>query len=109
MSSLAFDELSLALSYALMGASSSGASITNPVKKTESKKAAADDFDDMFGEESAEELNEDGETAEEAAATKARRDRMEKARLLKEEADAKAGKTKKAEKVHICQASFLNN
>lgn len=61
------------------------------------KKAAPvnDDFDDMFGDEPLEDLNEDGETAAEAAATKARRERMEKARKLKEEADAKAGKKKK--------------
>ena len=42
-----------------------------------------------------EDLNEDGETAAEAAATKARRERMEQARKLKEAADAKAGKKKK--------------
>jgi len=44
-------------------------------------KAAEADFDDMFGAE--EELNEDGENAEEAAATKARRERMAKAAALK--------------------------
>ena len=59
------------------------------------KKAAPvdDDFDDMFGDD--EELNEDGETAAEAAATAARRERMAKAAALKAEADAKAGKKKK--------------
>jgi len=49
--------------------------------------------DDMFG---GEELNEDGETAAEAAATKARLARMEAARKLKEEKDAKDGKVKAA-------------
>ena len=41
-------------------------------------------IDDMFGGDEAEELNEDGETAAEAAATKARLARMELARKLKE-------------------------
>ena len=58
---------------------------------------AADDFDDMFGGDDEEELNEEGETAAEAAATKARHERMETARKLKEEKDAKDGK-KKGEK-----------
>jgi hypothetical protein len=51
-----------------------------------------EDFDDMFGDE---ELNEDGESAEEAAATKARQERMALALKLKEEKDAKEGKVKK--------------
>ena len=48
----------------------------------------------MFGDDD-DELNDDGETAAEAAATKARHARMEAARKLKEEKDAKDGKKKK--------------
>ena len=47
----------------------------------------------MFGDD--EETNEDGETAAEAAATKARQERMALALKLKEEKDAKDGKVKK--------------
>jgi elongation factor 1-beta len=57
--------------------------------------AAADDFDDMFGGDD----DEDGETAAERAATKARKERMELARKLKEEKDAAEGKKKKAKEV----------
>lgn len=67
-------------------------------KKAATKKAAAeDDFDDMFGddEEADEEPNEYGETAADAAATKARQERMAQALKLKQERDEKAGKTKK--------------
>ena len=59
---------------------------------------------DPKGEEvgATEELNEDGENAEEAAATRARRERMENAAALKAKADAekgaKAPKEKPAEK-----------
>jgi translation elongation factor EF-1beta len=63
-----------------------------PAKKASAP--AADDFDDMFGGGDDEELNEEGETAAEAAATKARQARMEAARKLKEEKDAKDGKVK---------------
>jgi translation elongation factor EF-1beta len=73
-------------------------------EKVETAKPAAkpaakeEDFDDMFGGgDDEEELNEEGETAAEAAATKARHERMEAARKLKEEKDAKDGK-KKGEK-----------
>jgi elongation factor 1-beta len=59
------------------------------------KAAADDDVGDMFGDDD----DEDGETAEEKAANKARKARMEAARKLKEEADAKAGKVKKAKEV----------
>jgi len=55
-------------------------------------KSSGDDMDDMFADE---EVNEDGETAEEAAATKARQERMALALKLKEEKDAKEGKVKK--------------
>ena len=48
----------------------------------------------MFGGDD-EDLNEEGENATEAAATKARHERMELARKLKEEKDAKDGKVKK--------------
>ena len=72
-------------------------SVIKSVAPAPTKKAAAaaadDDFDDMFGDD--EELNEDGETAAEARATAARRERMAKAAALKAEADAKAGKKKK--------------
>jgi len=101
--SLSYDENCIALSYALLiGGSSSGAGAgkkeSSPQKKGTSK-AASDDFDDMFGEDTPDvELNEDGETPEEAAATVARRERMAKAAALKAEADAKKGTTKKAEK-----------
>ena len=54
----------------------------------------ADAIDDMFAGDD----DEDGETAEEKAATKARKERMALAKKLKEEADAKSGKTKKADK-----------
>jgi translation elongation factor EF-1beta len=65
---------------------------------TAKKAAKEEDFDDMFGGgDDEEELNEEGETAAEAAATKARHERMEAARKLKEEKDAKDGK-KKGEK-----------
>ena len=74
---------------------SSGAKKAEPVKKA-AAPAADDTFDDMFGGDD-DELNEEGETAAEAAATKARHERMEAARKLKEEKDAKDGK-KKAEK-----------
>eukprot|EP01042_Synura_sphagnicola_P003495 gene3495-4342_t len=62
------------------------------------KPAAApadDDFDDMFGAEE----DEDEETAEEKAATKARQERMELARKLKEEKDLKDGVKPKAKAV----------
>ena len=63
-------------------------------KKEEKKPAAkADDFDNMFGDD------DDGETAEERAATVARKARMEAARKLKEEKDAKEGKKKKEKEV----------
>ena len=52
----------------------------------------ADDEIDLFGDS-------DGETAEERAATKARKERMELARKLKEEKDAAEGKKKKVKEV----------
>ena len=75
----------------------SGATTSAPAAKpAAAKKAAADDdFDDMFGDDEEEEPNEYGETAAEAAATKARQERMAQALKLKEEKDAKAGKVKK--------------
>jgi translation elongation factor EF-1beta len=54
-----------------------------------------DDMGDMFADDDDEELNEEGETAAEAAATKARHGRMEAARKMKEAKDAKDGKAKK--------------
>jgi translation elongation factor EF-1beta len=84
----------------------------NKENKKDNKKPAAkaDDFDNMFGDEEeaapapaakkTEDFDnmfgddEDGETAEEKAATKARKERMETARKLKEEKDLKEGKKK---------------
>lgn len=61
--------------------------------KTETKPAAAADDDmNLFDDE-------DGETEEERAATKARKARMEAARKLKEEKDAAEGKKKKVKEV----------
>jgi translation elongation factor EF-1beta len=100
---LSFDELSVALSYAFFNAGDGASMVAAaPVAKKEApkpvaaKKAAADDdFDDMFGDDDEEEPNEYGETAAEAAATRARQERMAQALKLKEEKDAKAGKVKK--------------
>ena len=84
----------------LAGGAPSSASAA-PAAKAGGKPAAKKDEDDMdlFGDD---DVNSDGENAEEAAATKARRERMEAARKLKEEADAKKGakapKEKPAEK-----------
>jgi translation elongation factor EF-1beta len=107
------DEFATAIGYALFsGASSSGAkaapAAAAPVAKKEApKKAAADDFDDMFGDEPEEEVaaapkvkeamydEEDGDNEEEKAANRARRARMEAARKLKEDKDAKDGKKQK--------------
>jgi translation elongation factor EF-1beta len=103
-----FDELSTALSYAvLMGGAAPAAAPSSSAKAAKApapapapkKAAAADDFDDMFGDDDDEgDYDAAGETAAEREAAKARRDRMEKARLLKEEADKKAGKVKKDKK-----------
>lgn len=68
-----------------------------PAATASSAKAGAEDFDDMFGGGD-DELNEDGETAEEAAATKARQARMEAARKLKEDKDTAEGKKKDKKK-----------
>ena len=75
----------------LGGASSSGSA--SVAKAAAPAAAAAADVDDMFGDD-----NDEEETAEERAATKARQERMALAKKLKEEADAKSGKVKKAEK-----------
>eukprot|EP01040_Poterioochromonas_malhamensis_P014172 gene14172-15670_t len=75
----------------LVAAGSAAAAAPAPAAATESKK---DDDLDLFGDD-----DEDGETAEERAATKARKERMETARRLKEEKDAKEGKKKKAKEV----------
>eukprot|EP01038_Epipyxis_sp_PR26KG_P009231 gene9231-12444_t len=100
-----YDELYTSLSYAILIGKS--AAIVEPTKKeakpsaaakaTPTKAKADDDFDDMFGGGDDEELNEDGETAAEAAATKARQERMALAKKLKEDKEAKdnAGKEKK--------------
>ena len=86
------DELAVALSYvALTKGGAPSSSAAKPAAKA-AKPAAADDDMDLFGDD---DVNSDGENAEEAAATKARRERMEAARKLKEEADAKKGLKKK--------------
>ena len=101
-------------SYAIMvggGAPAGGAPAAKGGAAPAAKKAS-DDFDDLFGDDddapkpAAKSADDDifnygeGEEgdAEEQAAAKARRERMALAKKLKEEADAKAGKTKKAEK-----------
>ena len=78
---------------ALTGASIIAKASTGGASKPAATKAAAaaDDFDDMFGGDD-DEVDENGETATERAATKARHERMEAARKLKEEKDAKDGK-----------------
>ena len=88
-----YDELSVALSYTQsFGDSAPSSSAAKPAAKP-SKPVAGDDDMDLFGDD--DDVNSDGENAEEAAATKARRERMEAARKLKEEADAKKGLVKK--------------
>ena len=74
----------------------SGATTSAPAPAAKKAAApAADDFDDMFGDEDDEEPNEYGETAAEAKATKARQERMAQALKLKQEKDEKDGKNKK--------------
>jgi len=86
------DELAVALSYVALTKGAPSSSAAKPAAKPAAKAAAADDDMDLFGDD---DVNSDGENAEEAAATKARRERMEAARKLKEEADAKKGLKKK--------------
>jgi len=71
-------------------------------KKPAAQKSADDDFDNLFGEEEEkgktveeEEPNEYGETAADAAATKARQDRMAHALKLKQQKEEADGKKKK--------------
>lgn len=92
MSVLASDELSVALSFSMGLVTSSSVKVANDGKMS-AKPSSDDDFDNLFGDEV--EVNEDGETADEAAATAARRERMAKAAALKAAADEKAGKKKK--------------
>ena len=95
------DELAVALSYAV-GFGSSGAATSAPSSSAKpagkpAAKAKGDDEDmDLFGDD--DDVNSDGENAEEAAATVARRQRMEAARKLKADADAKKGAVVKKEK-----------
>ena len=95
------DELATALSYAYggFGASSSSKAPTSSAKP---KSAVVEDDGMDFGfddDADAGELNEDGENAAEAAATKARRERMAAAAKLKEEKDLKDGVKKKEKMV----------
>ena len=115
------DELATALSYialfsapAVAVAASTPAPAATPAqKKEEPKKAAApaktaadDEVDDMFGDD--EELNDEGENAAEAAATKARQERMALALKLKQEKDAKDAEGKVAkEKVKAVEKSLV--
>ena len=81
---------------ALTGLMLGGGAPSSSAPSAAAKPAAAkkdDDDMDLFGDD--DDVNSDGENAEEAAATKARRERMEAARKLKEEADAKKGLKKK--------------
>lgn len=96
-----FDELSVAISYALLVSASQVSvptTVTEPAaapavqQKVEAVKPKDDDDLDLFGDD-----DEDGETEEEKSAARARKERMETARRLKEESDAKKGK-KKADK-----------
>jgi len=93
--------------WALHIAALTGAMLSSSGASSGAAAAPTDDFDDMFGDAApAKKADDDifnygeGEEgdAEEQAAAKARRERMALAKKLKEEADAKAGKTKKAEK-----------
>jgi elongation factor 1-beta len=79
------------------GAPSSGSAPAPAAKAGGAKAKKADDEDmDLFGDD--DDVNSDGENAEEAAATVARRQRMEAARKLKADADAKKGAVVKKEK-----------
>ena len=112
---LSFDELSVALSYAILATGVAPAAAEKNVKaaKPVAKATAnAEDFDDMFGDEpetkpaeSAVEIpsvyGEDDENAteEEKIATKARQERMALAAKLKADKDAKEGKKAKVKEV----------
>ena len=78
------------------GAPSSGSAPAPAAKAGGAKATKADDDMDLFGDD--DDVNSDGENAEEAAATVARRQRMEAARKLKADADAKKGAVVKKEK-----------
>jgi translation elongation factor EF-1beta len=128
---LCFDELSVALSYALLCGDCGAATANKGAKKEEkkdgkpAKAAKADDFDDMFGGDDEEEAkpaapapaaksafdnmfeaDDEDLTEEEAIAAKARKGRMEAARKLKEEKDAKDGKVK-SDKVKPVEKSLV--
>lgn len=87
------------------GAPAPAAPAAAPAAKKEAPKAkASDDFDDLFGDDEEEEKpakkdttydSDEGENEEERAAIRARKERMEAARKLKEEKDAKEGKKAK--------------
>ena len=105
---LSFDELSVALSYAVAftQCSSTNSPAVQVKSKPDAKKPAVDDnFDDMFGDEP-EAVDENGETAEEKKANEARAARMANALRLKQEKDAKDGKVKK-EKEKPVERSLL--
>mmetsp|Transcript_4044 Transcript_4044/g.4022 ORF Transcript_4044/g.4022 Transcript_4044/m.4022 type:complete len:214 (-) Transcript_4044:29-670(-) len=129
MADLSFDELSVALRYAIAAASAAPV-VAAPAKKEEKKatpapapKKADDDFDDLFGDEEEQPAKEqpakaaatndifdygedDNETEEEKAANKARQARIAHALKLKEEKDAKEGKVKK-EKAKVVEKSLV--
>ena len=100
-----------ALSGTSIQFSAAPSSAAAPAKATAPVKAAPvaaadDDVEDMFGDD--EELNDEGENAAEAAATKARQERMAHALKLKQEKDAKDAEGKVAkEKVKAVEKSLV--
>lgn len=109
-------DLNFVVSYAVFFNSSSSAAPAKaaaaPAAKAAPAPAAAkantpaadDEVDFGFGDD--EELNEEGETAAEAAATKARQARMQAALDLKNKKDAESGKAKK-EKEKVVEKSLV--
>ena len=72
---LPYSYIFLALQPSTAAPAAAPSSSASKVKAPVAKAAASDDFDDLFGADD-EDLNDEGETAEEAAATKARQARM---------------------------------
>ena len=108
------DELFIALSYAAAMGGAGTSSSAKPAAKPAAKKAVvADDDFDMFGDDEEEDngaiVNDMGETASEAKAAEARRERMAAAAKLKAEADAKknAGKPAVEKKAKPAEKSLI--
>lgn len=72
---LPYSYIFLALQPSTAAPAAAPSSSASKVKAPVAKAAASDDFDDLFGADD-EDLNDEGETAAEAAATKARQARM---------------------------------